>query len=283
MPAGRTDSPFRSDGLECAAWLYTPEGEGPHPCVVMAHGFSAVREQRLDAYAERFAAAGMAVLVFDYRHFGASQGEPRQLLSIARQLADWRAAVAHARNLPDVDARRVAVWGSSFSGGHVVAVAAGDPAIAAVVSQAPFTDGPSRDRRRGRAAGAEPDRGRASRRPERAAAARSVVPAGRGPARIGRGHDRARGRARLRAARPTRQHVGEPRRRADRPDRGRLPPVREVPQAAPAGVRGRVRPRRHHPRRARPSRRRSARPTPSSCATRSATSRSTSIPSSRPP
>ena len=141
--AARADSPFRSGGLECAAWLYTPEGEGPHPCVVMAHGFSAVREQRLDAYAERFAAAGLAVLVFDYRHFGASQGQPRQLLSIGRQLADWHAAVAHARNLPGVDAGRVAVWGSSFSGGHVVAVAAQDPAIAAVVSQAPFTDGPS--------------------------------------------------------------------------------------------------------------------------------------------
>jgi pimeloyl-ACP methyl ester carboxylesterase len=107
----------------------------------MAHGFSAVREQRLDAYAERFAAAGMAVLVFDYRHFGASAGEPRQLVSIGRQLDDWRAAVSHARNLPDVDPRRVAIWGSSFSGGHVVAVAAGDPSIAAVVSQAPFTDG----------------------------------------------------------------------------------------------------------------------------------------------
>ena len=143
MPPARTDSHFTSGGLDCAAWLYEPEGDGPHPCVVMAHGFSAVREQRLDAYAERFAAAGLAVLVFDYRHFGASQGEPRQLLSIRRQLEDWRAAVAHARNLPGVDPRRVAVWGSSFSGGHVVAVAAADPGIAAVVSQAPFTDGVS--------------------------------------------------------------------------------------------------------------------------------------------
>lgn len=143
MPPARTDSHFTSDGMECAAWLYLPDGDGPHPCVVMAHGFSAVREHRLDAYAERFAAAGMAVLVFDYRHFGASAGEPRQLLSIGRQLADWHAAVAHARNLPEVDARRVAVWGSSFSGGHVIAVAAADPAIAAVVSQAPFTDGVS--------------------------------------------------------------------------------------------------------------------------------------------
>ncbi|MEJ7789801.1 MAG: alpha/beta hydrolase [Thermoleophilaceae bacterium] len=127
--------------MRCAAWLYRPQGDGRHPCVVMAHGFSGVREQRLDSYAERFAEAGFAVLVFDYRHFGASEGEPRQLLDIRRQLADWRAAVAHVRSLGGVDPDRVALWGSSFSGGHVVAVAAGDERIAAVVSQAPFTDG----------------------------------------------------------------------------------------------------------------------------------------------
>jgi fermentation-respiration switch protein FrsA (DUF1100 family) len=137
----RTDSDFESGGERCAAWLYLPEGDGPHPCVVMGHGFSAVREHRLDAYAEHFASAGLAALVFDYRHFGASGGEPRQLLDIRRQLADWRAAVAHARALDGIDRRRVAVWGSSFSGGHVIAVAAEDPAIAAVVSQAPFTSG----------------------------------------------------------------------------------------------------------------------------------------------
>ncbi len=137
----RADADFTSGGTRCAAWLYRPEGDGPHPCVVMAHGFSAVREQRLDAYAERFAAVGLAALAFDYRHFGASDGEPRQLLDIARQLDDWRAAVSHARSQEGIDPDRVAVWGSSFSGGHVVAIAAGDERIAAVVSQAPFTDG----------------------------------------------------------------------------------------------------------------------------------------------
>ena len=109
--------------------------------VVMAHGFSATREQRLDAYAERFCAAGIGVLLFDYRHFGASGGEPRQLLDIGRQHADFRAAVSHARALDWVDPDRVALFGSSFSGGHVIAVAARDPRIAAVVSQCPFTDG----------------------------------------------------------------------------------------------------------------------------------------------
>ncbi len=109
--------------------------------MVLAHGFAGVREARLGAYAERFAAAGLAALVFDYRHFGASTGEPRQLLDIGLQQEDWRAAIAYARTLPGIDAERIALWGTSFSGGHVAVVAAGDPRIAAVVSQAPFIDG----------------------------------------------------------------------------------------------------------------------------------------------
>ena len=107
----------------------------------MAHGFSAVREQRLDAYAERFQAAGLGVLLFDYRHFGASPGEPRQLLDIKRQREDYRAAIAHARSLDGVDPERIALFGSSFSGGHVLSVGATDPGIAAIVAQCPFTDG----------------------------------------------------------------------------------------------------------------------------------------------
>ena len=138
----RSDVTFISDGVECAAWLYHPAAEaaGAAPIVVMAHGFSATRDQRLDAYAERFAAAGLGVLLFDYRHFGASGGEPRQLLDIRRQHADYRAAIAFVRTLPWVDGGRVALFGSSFSGGHVIALAAADHSIAAVVSQCPFTD-----------------------------------------------------------------------------------------------------------------------------------------------
>jgi fermentation-respiration switch protein FrsA (DUF1100 family) len=122
-------------GADLAGWLYQPPAASA--CVVMAHGLSAVRDQRLPAYAEHFAAAGLAVLLFDYRHFGASGGEPRQLLDIGRQLEDWRAGIAFAR------ARfgRIALFGSSFSGGHVLQLAAQDGAIAAVVSQCPMTDG----------------------------------------------------------------------------------------------------------------------------------------------
>ena len=136
----RSDVRFRSGEAECAAWLYLPDGAGPHPAVVLGHGLGAVKEMRLDVYAERFADAGYACLVFDYRHFGASGGEPRQLLSVSRQLADWRAAIAYARSRPEVDPARVALWGSSFGGGHVIATAAEVP-VAAAVAQCPFTDG----------------------------------------------------------------------------------------------------------------------------------------------
>lgn len=139
MPTQRADVTFDSDGARCAAWLYRPERADA--CVVLAHGWTGVREQRLDAYAERFAAAGLAVLVFDYRHFGASEGQPRSLLDIRRQLADWRAAIAYARRLDGIDPGRVALWGSSFSGGHVIELAAQDDRIAAVVAQVPFVDG----------------------------------------------------------------------------------------------------------------------------------------------
>jgi hypothetical protein len=137
----RSDVRFRSGAEECGAWLYRPEDEGPRPIVVLGHGLGAVKEMRLDAYAERFLAAGFGALVFDYRHFGASGGEPRQLLDIARQLEDWRAAVSFAHGLPWVDPDRVAIFGSSFGGGHAILTAANDPRIAAAIAQCPFTDG----------------------------------------------------------------------------------------------------------------------------------------------
>ena len=131
-----------SAGEQLAAYLYRPAAaEGDAPCVVMAHGFSATRDDGLPAYAEAFRDAGFAVVLFDYRHCGASTGEPRQLLDIGRQLDDYRAAVAYARRLDGIDPDRIVLWGSSFSGGHVFAVAATDPRIAAVIAQAPYTDG----------------------------------------------------------------------------------------------------------------------------------------------
>jgi len=139
--AVREDVRFPSGEADCGAWLYRPEGGGPAPLVILGHGLGAVREMRLDAYAERFAAAGYAALVFTYRYFGDSGGEPRQLLSIKRQLEDWRAALRFGRTLDGIRPDAIALWGSSFAGGHVLEIGASEPGIAAVVSQCPFTDG----------------------------------------------------------------------------------------------------------------------------------------------
>ncbi|MEV7398047.1 alpha/beta fold hydrolase [Aeromicrobium sp. NPDC092404] len=139
---GRVDVRFASGPVWCAGWWYEPENaETPGPVVIMAHGLGGVKEMRLDAYAERFVAEGYRVLVFDYRHFGASDGEPRELLDIHRQLDDWAAALHHVRSLPQVDRRRIVLWGTSFGGGHVIEAASRDGDVAAIISQCPFTDG----------------------------------------------------------------------------------------------------------------------------------------------
>lgn len=142
--APRSDVRFDSgEGLTCAGWLYRPDGGGGDaaPLVILAHGFGALKEGRLDAYAERFRAAGFAALVFDYRYFGESEGEPRQLLNVGRQLEDWAAAVAYAHELDGIDPDRIALWGSSFSGGHVIETASRDRRIAAAIAQSPLVSG----------------------------------------------------------------------------------------------------------------------------------------------
>jgi dienelactone hydrolase len=140
--AERTDIWFESEGVRCAAMLFRPaKADGAAPAVVLGHGFGAIKEGRLDAYGRRFADAGLVAMAFDYRHLGGSRGEPRQLIDIARQQADYRAAVTHVRGLEWVDPARVAAWGYSFGAGHAICTAAGDEGLAAVVAQAPFTDG----------------------------------------------------------------------------------------------------------------------------------------------
>jgi pimeloyl-ACP methyl ester carboxylesterase len=138
---GRADVTFLSGGERCVAWFYPARGPLPAPLVVMAHGLGATRELGLHAYASRFQAAGFAALVFDYRHHGASGGEPRELVSISRQLDDWRAALAFAKTLPGVDRERIAIWGSSFGGGHVLSIASEGHGVRAAIAQVPFSDG----------------------------------------------------------------------------------------------------------------------------------------------
>lgn len=137
----REDLVFTAGGERCAAWMYRPEREasGVAPVVVMAHGLSGTRRDRLGPFAERFADAGIAALVFDHRGFGDSGGEPDRF-EPARQLQDWGAAISHARSLLGLDPDRVATFGSSMGGGNALAAAAGDRRVAAAISQVPFLD-----------------------------------------------------------------------------------------------------------------------------------------------
>jgi len=135
------ETTFRSGTEPCAAWVTRPAGPGPHPVVVLVHGGGGVHDMKLPDYEAAFGRAGLAVVAFDYRHFGSSGGEPRQRLSVRRQLADVEAALAFAGTLPDVDAGRMALWGTSFGAGHVVTVAARHPELAAAVVQCPIVVG----------------------------------------------------------------------------------------------------------------------------------------------
>jgi fermentation-respiration switch protein FrsA (DUF1100 family) len=134
---------FTSGGVRCAARVYRPTDADTtlRPVIVMAHGFGAVRALRLYAYAERFAAAGYVVVAFDYRGFGDSDGQPRQLLDIKAQHTDWRAALKFARSLPGADSDRVIAWGTSFAGGHVITLAGTGESLAAIIAQVPHISG----------------------------------------------------------------------------------------------------------------------------------------------
>ena len=136
--AGRTKVQFPSGDSTCAAWHYPGTNGG---CVVMAGGMAVTKEPATDAFARRFHEAGYAVVAFDYRHIGESQGEPRQVVRVREHLEDWDAAITFASTLPDVDPTKVAVWGFSFSGGLVFDVAANRDDLAAAIAQTPVADG----------------------------------------------------------------------------------------------------------------------------------------------
>ncbi|SPO28290.1 related to hydrolases of the alpha/beta superfamily [Ustilago trichophora] len=148
----RQDVKFASAKDYCAAWIYQPTSSplssasssttfNKYPAVILGHGLGAIKEMGLDRYASRFAELGIICLAFDYRHFGESGGQPRQLLDIKLQLQDWDAALDYVSKLENVDSNRIGIFGSSFGGGHVITVAARDKRVKAVISQCPFTSG----------------------------------------------------------------------------------------------------------------------------------------------
>jgi uncharacterized protein len=128
-------------GDEIDAWVYRPDRPGPHPAVVMAHGFAAVKAGGLAAFAKRFRSEGFTAVVFDYRQWGDSSGQPRDEVSVTRQREDYRTVIDWAVADPNIDAARIFVWGTSFSGMHVVEIAATDARLRGAIAQNPLVDG----------------------------------------------------------------------------------------------------------------------------------------------
>ncbi len=140
--AMRKDIEFGAEGVTLRGWLYVPDGaRKPAPTVVMAHGFSGVKEDFLDRFAEVFCAAGVVAVAYDHRNFGASDGEPRQEIDPWQQIRDYRHAITWARMQPEVDRERIGIWGTSYTGSHVLVVAALDRRVKCVVSQVPVMSG----------------------------------------------------------------------------------------------------------------------------------------------
>lgn len=137
----RRDVEFDSGSDTVRGWLYVPDGEGPFPLIVMAGGWCYVKELVQPHYAEMYAEAGFAALLFDYRNFGSSGGSRRLHIDPNMQVEDYRNAISFAETLDEVDAERIGVWGLSYSGGHALIVGATDPRVKCVASQIPVVDG----------------------------------------------------------------------------------------------------------------------------------------------
>ncbi|NWA29887.1 alpha/beta hydrolase [Pseudomonas gingeri] len=135
-------------GVTLRGWLFAPSGTDKRPAISMCHGFAAVKEHALERFAVAFADAGFVVLVHDHRNFGSSDGTPRNDIDPWAQIADWRRALSFLETRPEVDATRIGIWGSSFSGGHALVLAATDQRVKCVVSQVPTISGFEQSRRR---------------------------------------------------------------------------------------------------------------------------------------
>lgn len=141
MEFSRAGVRFSPNGIELDGYVYRPAGAGPHPCVVMSHGFGGLKDMSIDASAERFAAAGYACLLYDHRNFGPSGGEVRQEIDPWEQVKDMRGSITFAQTLDGIAPERVALWGTSYSGGEAIVVGAVDRRVKAVIAQVPFISG----------------------------------------------------------------------------------------------------------------------------------------------
>ncbi|MCW3065588.1 MAG: hypothetical protein JWN32_2760 [Solirubrobacterales bacterium] len=138
----RVDVEFEAEGrVTLRGWLLLPNGPGPHPAITMAHGYAGVKDHGLERFGRAFADDGFVVLLHDHRSFGASDGEPRQDIDPCRQIADWRRGISFLENRPEVDSRRIGLWGTSYAGGHAIVLGATDRRLRCVVAQVPTISG----------------------------------------------------------------------------------------------------------------------------------------------
>ncbi|ENF2037894.1 alpha/beta hydrolase [Acinetobacter baumannii] len=124
-----------------AADFYIPKTNNKSAVIIMAHGFAGLRQFKLIQYAQRFAQAGFAVILFDYRYWGGSTGKPREMISINSQLEDWKTMIQYASTCKFIDNRRIVLWGTSLSGGYALSLASELKNIQAIMVQIPYVDG----------------------------------------------------------------------------------------------------------------------------------------------
>jgi cephalosporin-C deacetylase-like acetyl esterase len=144
----REDITFQtSDNVTLRGWLYTSEASSTIllPCLVMSHGFTAVKEMSLDTFAARFTSSlPMSCLVYDNREFGASDNHPaapRLEIITSLQCSDISDAITYAQGRGDLNKDKIGIWGTALSGGHTLKVGAVDRRVKAVVSQVPMVSG----------------------------------------------------------------------------------------------------------------------------------------------
>lgn len=130
-------------GTKLRGWLFVPSNAGttPSPAITMAHGYAGVKEQGIEPFAKAFVDAGFVVLLHDHRGFGESGGDIRHDIDPWQQIADWRYAISYLESLPEVDATRIGIWGTSYAGGHAIVLGATDRRLKAVVAQVPTISG----------------------------------------------------------------------------------------------------------------------------------------------
>jgi uncharacterized protein len=140
-PQCRQDVSFSVNGALINAWLYLPhDTRRPLPCAILSNGFGGTKDMVLEEYALQFAENGIAAIAFDYRYFGASDGQPRQFFNGVRRQEDISAVVEFARKHQNINPDQIILWGTSAGAAYGINIAAEDQKIAGVIAQCPSLD-----------------------------------------------------------------------------------------------------------------------------------------------